>query len=109
MSNLHDATTARPIYEVGWGYWGHPTPEEKKQALALMLERYGTEVSLWEKIPEIRYQHIDGVSVAAFGRGPLEVPTNCYWAVYGILKNRPDKGWVAQGVRLPMFEDLPDE
>lgn len=109
MSTRYDSTTVQPIYEVGWSYKGHPTPAEKRDALRLMLERYGDAVEVWDTAPEIRYAHIDQVQPSNWGRGPLMVADDCMWAVYGILKKQPEKGWVPEGVRLPMFEDLKDE
>jgi hypothetical protein len=92
-------------YEVGWGYKGHPTPEEKVSALNEMLERHGADPAAWLVRPTIRYHHADTVETDWFINGNLAPLDTCYWAVHGVLKDKPETGHIPEGVRLPIIED----
>lgn len=90
-------------YEVGWSYVGHPTPDEKYAALSEMLARHGTDPEAWILTPRVRYAHNDQAQVRPLEIG-LVVPTECFWAVYGILATKPEVGHVPEGVRLPTYD-----
>lgn len=91
-------------FEVGWSYYGHPTPEQKQQALFRMLECFGSRADAWLLPPTLRYQHIEAASTFSDPDGHLGVPMSCRWAVHGILKDKPEKGHVPENVRLPTWE-----
>jgi len=87
-------------YEVGWAYFGHPTPEQKRVALQELLDDTSTDMEDWILVPEIRYDHI-GVVQGDFGRGPLQLNhDDCGWAVYGIMKNDPGVHRIIEGQRI---------
>lgn len=98
-------------YEVGWQQFGHPTPDDKRRALNHMLDLFGSQTEAWLVPPTIRYQHIE--QAESFPVGPdgytLAVPHECRWAVHGVLKDKPEKGHIPEGVRIPTWDVFRDQ
>lgn len=99
--------------EVGWKYWGHPTPQQKIDALRILLDLFGGDLEVWTVPPEIRYQHADRVSISDWGRGPWVLPAQCSWMVYGILRRRPEDApeaaFLKEGYHAPVFDDIRED
>jgi len=94
-------------FEVGWQYHGIPSTEEKVKALQFMVDLYGDSTEIWQCTPEIR--HVPARAITSnFGRGPVKVMPDA-WAVYGVLVEKPEKGWVPEGVRIPLYKDIKDQ
>lgn len=91
-------------FEVGWMYEGHPTSEDKVNALEEMLSRHGDRPTDWFAEPCIVFDHVDMVEMTDFGRGKY-VARPCRWGVYGMLREKPSVGYLRAKARMPLYGD----
>lgn len=95
----NDPMYSDPEFPAHWA----DTRRAQRCALQQFLDRYGCETAAWVTPPEIRpmHYHDPSVGICDFGKTLAVNRATCMWAVYGVLREKPEVGWVPEGVRIP--------